>query len=72
MRKNNTHIYEVVIYSVLFFLLGTKNSYAYIDPGAGSYILQIIIASFLGVSFAIKIYWKKVKTFISDLFKKNK
>jgi hypothetical protein len=45
--------------------------FAYIDPGTGSYMLQLLIAAFIGISFAIKVYWKKIKTFLSGIFKKN-
>jgi hypothetical protein len=38
----------------------------YLDPGSGSFILQIVLASFLGALFAVKLYWKKIKT----IFKK--
>jgi|TARA_B110000483_G_C17743334_1_gene369435 hypothetical protein len=44
------------------------NSYAYIDPGTGSFILQAIIGALAAVSLTIKIYWQKIKTF----FKKRK
>jgi hypothetical protein len=40
-------------------------AYGYIDPGTGSYIFQIIIA----VSFAVKVYWHKIKKFIGRLFR---
>ena len=46
----------------LFFL--------YIDPGSGSYILQMIIAAVLGVSFFFKNFWLAIKTFF--LGKKTK
>lgn len=42
--------------------------YGYIDPGTGSYIFQIIIAAFVAVSFAIKVYWHKIKKFTGRLF----
>jgi hypothetical protein len=38
---------------------------AYIDPGTGSYILQLLIAAFVGVSFTIKLFWKRIKKFFS-------
>ena len=38
-------------------------SLLYIDPGSGSYILQMIIAAVLGVSFFFKNFWLAVKTF---------
>tara|TARA_B100000524_G_scaffold140432_1_gene70416 strand:- start:39 stop:263 length:225 start_codon:yes stop_codon:yes gene_type:complete len=67
-KKINTLIF-VIIFSLLF----STNSYAYIDPGSGSIILQAIIAAFAGAGTAITIYWKKVKLFFSKIFKnKNK
>ena len=67
-KKINTLIF-VIIFSFLF----STNSYAYIDPGSGSIILQAIIAAFAGAGTAITIYWKKVKLFFSKIFKnKNK
>jgi hypothetical protein len=45
-----------------FFLL-------YIDPGSGSYILQMIIAAVLGVSFFFKNFWLTIKSFFTG--KKN-
>jgi hypothetical protein len=34
---------------------------AYLDPGTGSMILQMIIAGLIGASFFIKIYWNRLK-----------
>lgn len=47
-------------------------AYAYLDPGTGSYILQILIAVFFGTLFALKRYWHQVKSLLSNLFKRNK
>jgi hypothetical protein len=33
----------------------------YLDPGSGSFILQVLIAAHLGGGFAIKAYWKNIK-----------
>ncbi len=46
-----------------FFLL-------YIDPGSGSYILQMIIAAVLGISFFFKNFWYNIKAFFTG--KKSK
>lgn len=35
-------------------------AWAYLDPGAGSYIFQMIIAGLLGALYAIKVYWHKL------------
>jgi len=43
--------------------------YSYIDLGSGSYIIQLLIAGFVGFSLSIRIFWKKIK---SRLSKKTK
>ena len=40
----------------------------YLDPGTGSFILQMLIAFFLGSIFAIKIFWSKIRGFFERLF----
>ena len=32
--------------------------YAYLDPGTGSYVFQILMATSLGVLYAIKLFWR--------------
>ena len=41
---------------------------AYIDPGTGSLILQILLAVVVGAGFAVKIFWTKIMSFFSKLF----
>ena len=53
------------------FLFSTAWCFGYIDPGSGSYIIQIIIAAFLGISVGLKLFWKKIKLFFQNLFSKN-
>lgn len=52
----------------ILFLVGLPiPAYAYLDPGTGSIILQGIIAGLASVSFAVKLYWHKLK----NLFQKS-
>jgi len=44
---------------------------AYLDPGSGSFILQLILAAILGGFLVLRSYWTKVKDFLSGLFKRN-
>ena len=44
----------------------------YIDPGSGSYILQMIIAAVLGISFFFKNFWLAIKTFFTGKKPKEK
>jgi hypothetical protein len=34
----------------------------YLDPGSGSFIIQIAIAALLGLGVAIRVSWSKIKT----------
>ena len=37
----------------------------YVDPGSGSYLVQVIIAAILGVIFYFRAVWWKIKSFFS-------
>lgn len=55
-----------------FFLLFPLFIYAYIDPGTGSYIIQIAIAAFIGISIALRIFWGKLKAFLANIFQRKR
>jgi hypothetical protein len=44
---------------------------AYLDPGSGSYLIQILIAALLGGGFAIKAFWKQISAFFIKTFGKK-
>ena len=35
----------------------------YLDPGSGSFIIQIVIAVLLGLGVALRASWSRIKTF---------
>jgi hypothetical protein len=39
-----------------------RHAYAYVDPGTGSYILQLFLAALFGALFALKVFWTKIKS----------
>ena len=61
-----------VFFASIIFFLAVKNVYAYIDPGTGSYLLQIIVATLLAFLFTVKSYWKKIKGFLKRVFSPRK
>ena len=61
-----------IFFIISICLIFSQKAYAYIDPGTGSYIFQIVIASAVGLLFALKLYWLKIKTFFAGLFLKKK
>ena len=44
---------------------------AYLDPGTGSYIFQMIVAGLLGAAFAVKMFWERIKIFLARMFARN-
>ena len=44
---------------------------AYLDPGTGSYVLQLLIGGLLGGLFALGMFWRRVLAFFKRLFKRG-
>lgn len=61
------------LFALTFFLLIilAGNSEAYIDPGSGSYVLQLIVASFFAIVFTLKVFWRNIKAFFSGAGRKK-
>ncbi|HRK61078.1 MAG TPA: hypothetical protein PLY88_00840 [Candidatus Omnitrophota bacterium] len=61
-----------LVICVLVFFLNLSlcdMAFAYIDPGAGSALFQLIIAGLAGLLWIVKVYWQKIISFFSR--KKN-
>ena len=59
-----------------FFVLITAlnwatDAHAYFDPGTGSMLIQLLMASVLGFIFTLKIYWRKFKNIIKNYLGKK-
>ena len=39
--------------------------FLYLDPGSGSFIIQLLLAAGLGLGVAVKLYWTKIKAFLN-------
>jgi hypothetical protein len=37
----------------------------YLDPGSGSFLIQLLLAAALGLGVAVKVYWSKIKSIFS-------
>ena len=68
---NRRKVKALFFLSVFFILLFPKDSYAYLDPGSGSYLLQMIVAGVVMASVAIKSCWRVLKAFFGNLFSKG-
>lgn len=66
-----SQLFDIVFTLVILSMLATNNAHAYIDPGSGSYMLQIIAAGVLSGIFIMKKFWRNISKFISSFLKKN-
>jgi len=55
----------------LVLALLSENAYAYVDPGTGSYIVQMLFAGVIAALFSIKLFWSRIKGFFKRLFSKQ-
>jgi hypothetical protein len=54
----------LLLVTALFLLtLAPPPAHAYIDPGAGSYMLQLLLAGAVSLLFGIKVFWGKIVAF---------
>jgi hypothetical protein len=69
------HLIPRIISSILFTLalivLLAQNGHAYLDPGTGSYIFQLLVGFLVGAFFTIKVFWGRIKTFFTNIFSKR-
>ena len=70
-KSNSRFAKSGILFSVFLAPLIIFNIEAYIDPGTGSLILQIVIASLVGSLFLLKVFWRKVKTFFTNVFSRD-
>lgn len=63
-----------IVDAFLCFVLAltvSTDAQAYLDPGTGSYIFQILIAGLVGGLFAVKIFWARIKFIFAKLLGKG-
>jgi hypothetical protein len=65
-------MYSIVnsVSSAFFYYLMIKDD-PYLDPGSGSFLIQLIIASLVGAAFVIRTFWSRIKSFFRRLFHKS-
>ena len=52
-----------LLLTTLWIILYASPAYAYLDPGAGSMLVQGLIGGFAVAMSFISLYWQKVKSF---------
>ena len=60
------------IFFLLILIVTPNTSYAYLDPGTGSIILQAILGFIAATVASISIYWTKFKIILKKIFSKKR
>lgn len=50
-------------------LLTGSSLFAYLDPGSGSFALQLLLAGLLSSAYALKYYWRRFREFVPQLIR---
>jgi len=66
MKKNA--IFAILMMVFILQLIFARPGWAYIDPGSGSYFIQLLLGALLGGAFALRIYWKRIRSGLGKIF----
>ena len=69
MRKKK--ILKIVLYLIVFFIFPIKNGFAYLDPGTGNILLQILAAVAASAAIFFGLIWNKIKLFYLKIKEKT-
>ncbi len=67
-RRFLADCFKVLFACILMNAICPQNAYAYLDPGTGSMILQVILAGIVGIGCTFKVWKQK----LTDCIKKVK
>lgn len=72
-HKRRKAIFKLVSITVSSFLLvSVMPAYAYLDPGSGSMVLQIVLGGVAGLVVILKLYWNRLVSLFETGKKKRK
>jgi hypothetical protein len=66
--KKYVRIIFVIGVGTLWF---SSPAYAYLNPGFGSILLQMLLGGLAGLAIVLKLYWEQVRKVFQNLFSKN-
>jgi len=52
--------------SILILAFAPGDAAAYLDPGSGSFVFQIVISALLGAAVVLKTSWRRLRDFFSS------
>jgi len=61
-------ILSLFLFALWLQFLIPSSAQAYLDPGSGSILIQLLIAFVTGAIFIIKLYWQRIRSFFAAMF----
>jgi len=50
----------VIVFVVAILLVWDMPAQAYLDPGSGSMLIQLLLGGFAGLAVIIKLFWRRI------------
>lgn len=72
MNREKINPIDIVILLFVSVILLPEDVHAYLDPGTGSYVMQVVLASVLGALYSFKLFWARIKSFLKRVFFRDK
>lgn len=62
MNINSSYLIKLTVLCALISF--SSNAEAYLDPGTGSMMLQVILGGIAAIGVVLKLYWFKLRAFL--------
>ena len=66
-----SRMFLIAVFVLAFSLTIIPTANAYIDPGSGSFIVQMLVGAALGAGVALKVFWRRIVSLFSGRNKKS-
>ncbi len=71
MKKKYKRSLNLLSLILLWQFIMSGPALAYIDPGTGSYLFQMLMAGLLSSMFALKMFWRNIRMYFSRFFSQS-
>ena len=70
MKSLNSTALSVILLVLALVAASTKSTFAYIDGGSASFIIQVLAASLFASLFTVKLFWRRITGALSTILVK--
>ena len=71
-KRAGSLLISALLVTSFMWIVTTKEAHAYIDPGTGSFLIQILLATLFGSLFALKVIRQRVAEVMTTFLSKIK